>query len=350
MVQELEVFKILHARAAKKERAIFTFRVCLFFVSLVLFCVLLFLCFHLIVICFSCSAYSRFVDGIETDSSVTSGLKFDFNTKPQNEDCIHPPSATYDNEETKKSILKLNQEMSSLSQQVTQMSKELQEMLQLLRPLLVTQKYMPPSPVGLLTPSLTATYSNSSGFSNNLQSHVVSTGNPSSNLLRPEYMQASLWPEGPSITPSENVPRKTVQTSLSLDSFLRHSSQQQTDYVVCGPHVTNTSVSPDHRHLPHAQLVQVDTAPLSSSSPVSLDVQISGKTQENKAKCPITSVQLPYQSTDSDSLRGKVTELLSPVRKSRELLESCTLEMIKTSAEDTYSDSIQFIDDDGTNV
>ncbi|GCB69901.1 hypothetical protein scyTo_0010664 [Scyliorhinus torazame] len=94
--------------------------------------------------------------------------------------------------------------------------------------------------------------------------------------------------------------------------------------------------------------------PLLTSHNIALDnLQQARKPDEHNArqsKALLSKLSLP---ADTDCLPDKVAELLSPfsIRLTREPQrpETCSFELM-TSAEDSSSDSIQFIDDEGTNV
>ncbi|XP_065107713.1 voltage-gated delayed rectifier potassium channel KCNH8 isoform X1 [Paramisgurnus dabryanus] len=79
----------------------------------------------------------RFVDGIETESNLSSTQRFEFGPSLPQSGPSSPSPVNQEQLENKQSITKLSEEMTSLSQQVSQLSKELQEMTRLLRPLLV---------------------------------------------------------------------------------------------------------------------------------------------------------------------------------------------------------------------
>uniref|UniRef100_W5M9H8 Voltage-gated delayed rectifier potassium channel KCNH4 n=1 Tax=Lepisosteus oculatus TaxID=7918 RepID=W5M9H8_LEPOC len=93
----------------------------------------------------------RFVDGIETESSLVSAPKCESSPSMTHSNPPTPSPGSREQAETRQSITRLSQEMSSLSQQVAQLSSELQEMTRLLRPLLLRSQAIPPS----LTPTLT---------------------------------------------------------------------------------------------------------------------------------------------------------------------------------------------------
>ncbi|XP_033866598.3 potassium voltage-gated channel subfamily H member 8 [Acipenser ruthenus] len=131
----------------------------------------------------------RFVDGIETNSSVAFGQKFEFNSNMILGSNSSPPTPTPGNsDESRQSINKLNQEICGLSQQVTQLSRDLQEMMQLLKPHLLT-----PSP----------------HYSSSLPAPC----------LYPSNVQPGPWSTTASHLVSGGADH-IIHTSLSLDSFL----------------------------------------------------------------------------------------------------------------------------------
>ncbi|XP_078408943.1 uncharacterized protein LOC144686979 [Cetorhinus maximus] len=302
------------------------------------------------------------VDGIETDNSAPASQKFEFSTKQLNEDNSLYQLSSGEAEETKQNISKLNQEMSYLSQQVTQLSKDLQDMMQLLKPLLTSHKYIPPSPDLALNPSLAGIYSNSSGFSSVFRSQAPPTAQTFPNLLRPDFQQRGSWPDSNPYPPRSSISNlnspsgkvQTVHASLSLDSFLVDSFQHADDRG-SEPQVLNQSVTPDTNQSSHEQFLHEDIMPhVSSPSIASDNFQQARQPDEHNAKqskAPLAKLSLP---ADADCVPDKMAELLSPfsIRLTREpqRSETCSFELIRTSAEDSSSDSIQFIDDEGTNV
>ncbi|XP_067891831.1 potassium voltage-gated channel subfamily H member 8 [Heterodontus francisci] len=304
----------------------------------------------------------RFVDGIETDNSVPARQKFEFNAKQLNEENSLSQLSSGEAEETKQNISKLNQEMSYLSQQVTQLSKDLQDMMQFLKPLLTSHKCIPLSPDLTLNPSLAAIYSNSSGFSSIIRSQAPSTAQTFPTLLKPDFQQRGSWPDSNPYPPRSSISNlssplekvQTVHASLSLDSFLVDSSQH-TDHGGSEPQVLNQSKTPVTGQLTHQQFTHGDLMPLVPSPPIALvNLQQAGQPDGHNAKQSEAPMAKLSQPADADCLPDKVAELLSPFssRLTRELQrsETCSVEMIRMSAEDSGSDSIQFIDDDGTNV
>ncbi|RXM36573.1 Potassium voltage-gated channel subfamily H member 8 [Acipenser ruthenus] len=131
----------------------------------------------------------RFVDGIETNSNVAFGQKFEFNSNMMLGSNSSPPTPTPGNsDESRQSINKLNQEICGLSQQVTQLSRDLQEMMQLLKPHLLTPS--PPYSSSLPAP-----------------------------CLYPNRVQPGPWSTTASRLVSGGA-EHSIHTSLSLDSFL----------------------------------------------------------------------------------------------------------------------------------
>ncbi|TSQ01551.1 Potassium voltage-gated channel subfamily H member 8 [Bagarius yarrelli] len=80
----------------------------------------------------------RFVDGIETESSLGLAQRFEFSSNLPHSGPPSPSPVSQEQVETRQSISKLSEEMNSLSKQVSQLSQELQEMTRLLRPLFLT--------------------------------------------------------------------------------------------------------------------------------------------------------------------------------------------------------------------
>ncbi|XP_048454680.1 potassium voltage-gated channel subfamily H member 8 [Rhincodon typus] len=244
--------------------------------------------------------------------------------------------------------------MSHLSQQVTQLSKDLQDMMQLLKPLLTSHKSVTPSPDPTLNPGLAATYSNSSGLGSVIRSQAPSTAPTFPALSRPDFQQRGSWPDSspyPTISNLNSTSGKvqTVQASLSLDSFLVDSSRH-TGLGGCEPPGRNQPVTPDISQL--TQFLQEDGMPLvQSPAIVSVSLQQVAEHTAKQSDSPLVKLSLP---ADAACLPDKVADLLNPysIRLTREpqRSETCSLELIRTSAEDSSSDSIQFIDDEGTNV
>ncbi|XP_066542276.1 potassium voltage-gated channel subfamily H member 8 [Hoplias malabaricus] len=95
----------------------------------------------------------RFVDGIETESNSGSSQRFEFSANFPHSNPPSPSPVSPEQVETRQSINKLSEEMTSLSQQVSQLSQELQEMSRLLRPLFLSGPQPLPNTLPLsLTP------------------------------------------------------------------------------------------------------------------------------------------------------------------------------------------------------
>ncbi|XP_078083851.1 voltage-gated delayed rectifier potassium channel KCNH8 [Mustelus asterias] len=305
----------------------------------------------------------RIVDGIETDNSAPARQKFEFSTSVPPAKPPYPSDVSREAEETKQNITKLNHEMSNLSQQVTQLSKDLQDMMQLLKPLLTSHKNVPPTPELTLNPSLAAIYSNSSGFSSTIQSQAPSTAQTLPTLLRPNIQQRGSWPDSNPYPPRSSISNlnspsgqvQTVQASLSLDSLLMDSFQHTDDGGSEPVQVLNQSTTPDANQLTHEQFLHEDLLHLVSSPRIASDnLQQARQPDEHNArpnKAPLAKLSLP---ADADRLPDTVAELLNPysIRLAREPQrpETCSFELIRACTEDSSSDSIQFIDDEGTNV
>ncbi|XP_045073461.1 potassium voltage-gated channel subfamily H member 8-like [Coregonus clupeaformis] len=137
----------------------------------------------------------RFVDGIETESSVNSSQKFEFSSSLLHSGQPSPGLGLQEKSEIKQSISKLSDEMSALSQQVSHLSQELKEITRLLRPLLLVA----PQPIlTAMTPILTPPPSSAS--------------QPSSNtpLVVP--------PPAPPCSPSPHLQRTQSCSLLDMDS------------------------------------------------------------------------------------------------------------------------------------
>lgn len=310
----------------------------------------------------------RFVDGIETDNCSLPGQKFEFNMKQLSQDNSPASANTGENAETRKSIARLNQEMSSLSQQVTQLSKDLNEMLQLMRPVLIPQGYNIPSPAtSFISPSLNNTYSNSSGFSSGLQFQTPATSiteHTSSGQTQVECLQPTTWSDGYSLSllpqtvmtePPTHTPRKNVHSTLSLDSFLRHQCQHPVGNRSCGSPNMTQSQSSHHTYLPQTPITHLSVAPQSPSSPVMAPHLQQCEQPEDKQGNATPSLVRPFCPTthSSDSLQEKVADLLGTgARDFKECSSSSytSLELVRSSSGDSQGDIIRFIDDEGTNV
>ncbi|KAG9477495.1 hypothetical protein GDO78_002734 [Eleutherodactylus coqui] len=301
----------------------------------------------------------RFVDGIETDCSSPTTQTFDFNTKQLSQE-NSPRCSNSENTETRKSIVKLNQEMTVLSQQVTQLSKDLNEMLQLLRPVLLNQSYMQSPSVGLLTPTLNNTYSNSSGFCSGQQSQITIpslVGTSCTGQTRVDVAQRNTgWMEAlnqpTQAAQPENSCRKNVHPALSLDSFLRHSCTHHRQHKSCGPMTVNQALSPYHSHFPQTQMNHVSQVIHSNSSPVMASHQAPSKQNEVQKLSPsFTSSRSFCSPKDADPVNDQVTDLLGLMsRDYRDTSSPAALELVRSSSGDSQGDIIRFIDDEGTNV
>ncbi|KAM4024311.1 voltage-gated delayed rectifier potassium channel KCNH8-like [Anomaloglossus baeobatrachus] len=293
----------------------------------------------------------RFVDGIETDCSSPTTQTFDFNTKQLSQENLPRCSNSAENVETRKSIVKLNQEMTVLSQQVTQLSKDLNEMLQLMRPVLLNQSYMQSPSAGLLTPTLNNTYSNSSGFCSGQQSQItipslVGTSCPGqtrADVAQPNTAWMEALNQPTKAAQPENSCRKNVHPALSLDSFLRHSCSHHRQHKSCGPMTVNQTLSPCHSHFPQTQMNHVSQVMHSNSSPVMASHQSSSKQNEVQKSSPsFTSSRSFCSPQDADLLGLMSSDYREP--------SSPALELVRSSSGESQGDIIRFIDDEGTNV
>ncbi|XP_056389307.1 potassium voltage-gated channel subfamily H member 8-like isoform X3 [Hyla sarda] len=299
----------------------------------------------------------RFVDGIETECSSPTTQTFDFNTKQLSHESS-PRCSNSENAETRKSIVKLNQEMTILSQQVTQLSKDLNEMLQLMRPVLLNQSCMQSPSVGLLTPTLNNTYSNSSGFCSGQQSQMTipnlgasCPGQTRADVAQPNAAWMEALNQPTQAAQPENSCRKNVHPALSLDSFLRHSCTHHTQHKSCGPMTVNQTLSPCHSHFPQTQMNHVSQVIHSNSSPVMASHQPSSKQNETRKSSPsFTSSRSFCSPQDADQVKDRVADLLGLMTLNHRETSPAALELVRSSSGDSQGDIIRFIDDEGTNV
>ncbi|XP_075685829.1 voltage-gated delayed rectifier potassium channel KCNH8-like isoform X2 [Rhinoderma darwinii] len=300
----------------------------------------------------------RFVDGIETECSSPTTHTFDFNTKQLSQE-NSPRCSNSENAETRKSIVKLNQEMTILSHQVTQLSKDLNDMLQLLRPVLLTQSYVQSPSVGLLTPTLNNTYSNSSGFYSGQQSQItipslVGTSCPGqtrADVAQPNTTWMEALNQPVQAAQPENSCRKNVHPALSLDSFLRHSCTHHRQHKSCGPMTVNQALSPCHSHFPQTQMNHVSQVMHSKSSPVMALHQPSNMQNEAQKSSPSFISSRSFCSPqDAEPVKDKVADLLGLMSRDYREASPAALELVRSSSGDSQGDIIRFIDDEGTNV
>ncbi|CAH2306076.1 potassium voltage-gated channel subfamily H member 8-like [Pelobates cultripes] len=300
----------------------------------------------------------RFVDGIETDCSSPTTQTFDFCTKQLTQENTYG-SSNSENSETRKSIVKLNQEMTILSQQVTQLSKDLSEMLQLLRPVLITQAYIPSPSAGLLTPTLNNTFSNSSGFCSGTQSQGIlpslnGSACPGQGIVDVAQTTTSwmdAFPPSTQAIQAENTTRKNVHPALSLDSFLRHSCPHHRQHRGCGSLSMNQTLSPCHSHLPQKQMNHVSQVTHSNSSPVMAPHPPPSRQNETNRSSPsFLSSRALSNPQDSDPIKDRVADLLGLMSRDYKETSPAALELVRSSSGDSQGDIIRFIDDEGTNV
>ncbi|XP_075036161.1 voltage-gated delayed rectifier potassium channel KCNH8-like isoform X2 [Mixophyes fleayi] len=300
----------------------------------------------------------RFVDGIETDCSSPTTQSFDFSTKQLSQE-NSPKCSNEENAETRKSIVKLNQEMIVLSQQVTQLSKDLNEMLHLLRPVLLNKTYIPSPSAGLLTPTLNNTYSNSSGFCSGQQSQVTipslvgssCPGQTRVDVAQPNTAWMEALPQPAQAIKPENSCRKNVHPALSLDSFLRHSCPHHRQHKNCGTLTVNQALSPCQSHFPQTQLNHMSQVTHSKSSPVMAPYQQSNKQNEAQKSSPNFKSSRSFCSPlDTDPIKDRVVDLLGLMSRDYRETSPAALELVRTSSGDSQGDIIRFIDDEGTNV
>ncbi|XP_075036162.1 voltage-gated delayed rectifier potassium channel KCNH8-like isoform X3 [Mixophyes fleayi] len=301
----------------------------------------------------------RFVDGIETDCSSPTTQSFDFSTKQLSQENSPKCSNEAENAETRKSIVKLNQEMIVLSQQVTQLSKDLNEMLHLLRPVLLNKTYIPSPSAGLLTPTLNNTYSNSSGFCSGQQSQVTipslvgssCPGQTRVDVAQPNTAWMEALPQPAQAIKPENSCRKNVHPALSLDSFLRHSCPHHRQHKNCGTLTVNQALSPCQSHFPQTQLNHMSQVTHSKSSPVMAPYQQSNKQNEAQKSSPNFKSSRSFCSPlDTDPIKDRVVDLLGLMSRDYRETSPAALELVRTSSGDSQGDIIRFIDDEGTNV
>ncbi|XP_069790614.1 voltage-gated delayed rectifier potassium channel KCNH8 isoform X2 [Narcine bancroftii] len=294
----------------------------------------------------NCSAPSelspRFVDGIETDPNTPAGQKFEFNAKQLNGENGYSQLNSGENEETKQHICKLNQEMLHLSTQVTQLSKDLQEMIDLLKPLLTCHKRD-------LNPSASVVYSNSSGFSSTVRSQAPSTSLTYPPLLRPNVQHRCSWPDSnldaarSSNLSSPSMKLQTVDASLSLSSLL--DSAHHTDHMNHDPQLLKQPMTAQSCHLPHRQFLPADLKPIASSPPKTI-ASLKEDKQPKEGDVKRSDPAMAKFSLQADCLPDGMAELLgTKLRLELKKVDTCCVEMVRTSNEDSGSDSIQFIDD-----
>ncbi|XP_063789126.1 potassium voltage-gated channel subfamily H member 8-like isoform X2 [Pseudophryne corroboree] len=302
----------------------------------------------------------RFVDGIETECSSPTTQTFDFSTKHLSQETSPRCSNSAENAETRKSIVNLNQEMIILSQQVTQLSKDLNEMLHLLRPVLLSKTYIPSPSVGLLTPTLNNTYSNSSGFCSGQQSQITipslvgssCPGQTRVDVAQPNTAWMEALPQPAQANLTENPCRINVHPALSLDSILRHSCPHHRQHKNCGSLTVNQALSPCQSHYPQTQMNHMSQVTHSNSSPVMTTYPPSKKPSEAQKSSPsFTSSRSFCSPQDTDPIKDRVVDLLGLMsRDYRETTPPAALELVRTSSGDSQGDIIRFIDDEGTNV
>ncbi|XP_051879048.1 potassium voltage-gated channel subfamily H member 8 [Pristis pectinata] len=290
---------------------------------------------------------SRFVDGIETDNSAPARQKFEFNAKQLNEDNNYSQLSSGETEETKQHICKLNQEMLHLSHQVTQLSRDLQDMMQLLKPLLPCHKY------DLASPEVAMNLSPSAANSI-MRPQAPSMALTCPTLLRPDLQHRCSWPDSNLDPPrssasnltSLSVKLHTVHASLSLNSLM--DSSQHIDHRGGDPHLLKLPTTAGSCQLPH-QFLRADMMPFASSPPSTL-ANLEEDRQAEGLSVKRSDVPVVLQA-DADYLPDRVAELLgTKLTLDLQKAETCSVEMVRTSTEDSGSDSIQFIDDDGTNL
>ncbi|OCT61292.1 potassium voltage-gated channel subfamily H member 8 [Xenopus laevis] len=299
----------------------------------------------------------RFVDGIETDCNSPTTQTFDFKL---NQEYSPRHCNSGENPETQKSIVKLNQEMSILTQQVTQLSKDLNEMMQLLRPVLLNQAYAPSPSTGVLTPGLNNTYSNSSGYCSGHQSQgtipslagSACPGQTKADIVPSDIIWMDTFPQTSQTVQPENSDSQNVQSTLSLDSFLRHSCHHPRQHRSCGYQSINQTLSPCISHCTQTQINHVSQVVHSNSSPVMAPHSPPSKQYDARKTSPGFTSTKPYcDPQDSDPIRDKVADLLGLM--SRDYIETSTpaaLELVCGSSGSSQGDIIRFIDDEGTNV
>ncbi|XP_078260413.1 voltage-gated delayed rectifier potassium channel KCNH8 isoform X1 [Rhinoraja longicauda] len=302
----------------------------------------------------NCSAPSklspRFVDGIETGNNTPTGQTFEFNAKQLNEDnccCQLTPGVA---EETKQHICKLNREMLHLSHQVTQLSKELQDMMQLLKPLVSCHRDELASPDNVLRPSPSAQYSNSSGFSSTVRSQAPSMALTCPGLSRPSFQHRCSWPDSnldPPRSPASSLQGQALHASLSLSSLMGPSVHRGSEsQPLTQPVKANSCL------LPHQQALHADLTPFASSPPSTLaNLEEDSQPDELDVMGHDTPMAKLSWQADAGCSPHRVAEHLSTkLPLDLHKADTCSVEMVRTSTEDSGSDSIQFIDDDGTNL
>lgn len=240
--------------------------------------------------------------------------------------------------------------MLHLSHQVTQLSKELQDMMLLLKPLLTCHRYDLASPDLVLHPSPSALYSNSSGFSSTVRSQAPSVALTCPVLLRPNFPHRCSWPESnldPPRSPALNLQGQTVHASLSLSSLRDPSVHRGSD-----PHLLKQPMKANSCLLPHQQALHADLTPFASSPPSTLtNLEEDSQPDEPNIMGHDTLMAKLSLQADAGCSPHRVAEHLGiTLMPDHHEGDTCSVEMVRTSTEDSGSDSIQFIDDDGTNL
>ncbi|XP_042162685.1 potassium voltage-gated channel subfamily H member 3 [Oncorhynchus tshawytscha] len=252
----------------------------------------------------------RFVDGIETESSVNSSQKFEFSSRLVHSGQPSPGLGILEQSDIKQTVSKLSDEMSTLSQQVSHLSQELKEMTRLLRPLLLVA----PQPIlTAITPSLTPPPSSANKPSSNTPLVVPPPAPPCSPSPHPQQTQSCSLLDMDSAdtgnvglpscllpTPPPQRPPAQTQSPISPERSSKDLPQSNppspgTEDMRGSPHLSNHTTS-SNSFLPSAQ----DRCTLASGtmSP-SLSFSLSLSSSPSCSPC-----QGPHHSRSGSHSRG----------------------------------------------
>ncbi|XP_034029842.1 potassium voltage-gated channel subfamily H member 3-like [Thalassophryne amazonica] len=213
------------------------------------------------VVSFSClqpDLGARFVDGIETGIQSGSDEKFGFSSSATQSFLPSHESEAHKNDDTMRSIVKLQHEMSMLSRQITSVSQELQEMTRLLKPLFRTSSVLLIPAAETPPPSMSSSgYSPPPPFPTQnapcvcSENHTPQSVLPSEQLSpQPKMMEA--FDVCSSTKIDQNLPSLTSQTLTSHNiASLSHSGATLPDCHYSAPPSLNSS-PPDHTTVPHS--------------------------------------------------------------------------------------------------
>ncbi|KAK1797537.1 hypothetical protein P4O66_000828 [Electrophorus voltai] len=154
----------------------------------------------------------RFVDGIETESHSGSAQRFEFSSALPHSGPPSPSLVSLEQAETRQSISKLSEEMTTLSQQVSRLSREIQEVTRLLQPLFLpgSQPLMTTVPASLTLPA-----NGASGPSHTFPTAPGAPAAPCSPLRPACSLLDSTAPGGMPVVPSCLIPSGPPQRAQS---------------------------------------------------------------------------------------------------------------------------------------